>query len=113
MHFRQAEEEKIRNRKEVSQQHSGESGTVQSYMGHSYCLAHTQLFSARQQVLLIRQDVVQDKELGGDGVALSSSSTALPLLTNSKREKQNNSYRSGMSSRIELCIISECGDGNV
>ncbi len=113
MHFRQADEEKIRNRKEVSQLHSGEPGTVQSYMGHSYCLVHTQLFCARQQVLFIRQDVVEDKKLGGDGVALSSSSTALPLLTNNKREKQNNSYRSGTSSTIGLCIINECGDGYV
>ncbi len=55
------------------------------------CLVHTQLFGTRQQVLLIRQDVVEDKKLGGDGVALSSSSTALPLLPNSEREKQNNS----------------------
>lgn len=98
MHFRQAEE-KIRNRKEVSQQHSGRPGTVQCHMGYSYCLVHTQLFGARQKVLLIRQDVVEDKELGGDGVALSSSSTTFPLLTNSEREKQNNSYRSGQQNR--------------
>lgn len=97
MHFRQAEKEKIRNGTEVSQQCRGRPGTVECYMGHSYCLVRTQLFGARQQVLLIREDVVEDKELGGDGVALSSSSSsaALPLLTNSKRVKQNNSYRSG------------------
>lgn len=57
------------------------------------CFVRTQLFSASQQVLLIRKDVVEDKELGGDGVALSSSSSAaLPLLTNRKRVKKNNSY---------------------
>ena len=91
MHFRQAEEEKTRNREEVSQQHSGKPGTLRCYTGHGYCLVHTQLFGARQQVLLIRQDVVEDKELGGDGVALSSASTALPLLTNNEREKKNKS----------------------
>lgn len=48
-----------------------------------YCSVRTQLFGARQQVLLVREDVVEDEELGGDGVALSSSScsAALPLLT--------------------------------
>ena len=49
-------------------------------------MVHTQLLGARQQVLLIGQDVVENEELGGDGVALPSSSTALPLLTNGKRE---------------------------
>lgn len=83
MLFRQAEKRKIRNRKEVSQQHRREPGTVQCCMRHSYCLiVYTQLFGASQQVLLIRQDVVEDKELGGDGVALSSSKTNLPLLKN-------------------------------
>lgn len=92
MHFRQAEKEKIRNGTEARQQYRGRPGTVECYMGHSYCLVRTQLFGARQQVLLIREDVVEDKELGGDGVALSSSSSAaLPLLTNSKRVKQSNS----------------------
>lgn len=110
MHFRQAQEEKIRNRKEVSQQHSGKPGTVECYMGHSYCLVYTQLFGACQQVLLIRQDVVEDKELGCDGVALSSSSTSLPLLNNSEREKQNNSNRLGTGSTRGLCNHSECGD---
>lgn len=100
MHFRRAEDEKIRNGKEVSQHYRGKSGTVLCSMGHGYCLVHTQLFGARQQVLLIRQDVVEDKELGGDGVALPSSSTALPLLTNSKKEaKQQLQVKDGQQSR--------------
>lgn len=97
--------------KEVSQQHSGNLVTVQCYMGHRYCQVHTQLFGARQQVLFIRQDVVEDKELGGDGVALPSSSTTLSLLTNSKREAKQLQVRDGTGRKIGLCIISECGDG--
>lgn len=46
------------------------------------------MFGAGQKVLLIRQDVVEDKELGGDGVALSSSSTNLPLLKNKEEKKK-------------------------
>lgn len=46
-------------------------------------LIHTQLFGASQQVLLIRQDVVQDKQLGGDRVALPSCSTTIRLLKRS------------------------------
>lgn len=57
------------------------------------CFERTQLFSAGQQVLLIGKDVVEDEELGGDGVALPSSSAALPLLTNRKTEKENISAR--------------------
>lgn len=46
-------------------------------------LVHTQLFGASQQVLLIWQDVVQDKQLGGDRVALPSCSTTIRLLKRS------------------------------
>lgn len=82
----------------------GSQAAGQCYMGQRYCLVHTQLFGARQQVLLIRQDVVEDEELGGDGVALSSSSTALPLLTINKRE-------GGETTATGDDIISECVDG--
>lgn len=92
----------------MCQEHSTKPGTVQC-MGHSYCPVHTQLFGARQQVLLIRQDVVEDKELGGDGVALSTSPATIPLLTISKRDKQT---ATGQGRTIGLCIIRECGDGN-
>lgn len=43
------------------------------------------MFGTSQQVLLIRQNVIEDEKLGGDGVALSSSSTTVPLLTNNKK----------------------------
>lgn len=72
----------------MSQQHTGKPGTLQHCIGNYYSLVHTKLFGASQQVLLIRKDVVEDKELGCDGVALSSPSTALPLLANIEREKQ-------------------------
>lgn len=87
MHFRSAVEKRIRKRKELSQQLSGKLATAQIYIGNGYCLVHTQLFSACQQVFLKRQDIVEDKELGGDGVALSTSSAALPLLMKTDRKK--------------------------
>lgn len=55
-------------------------------------LKHTQLFGAGQQILLIGEDVVEDEELGGDGVALArTSAAALPLLTQTEQNHSNKS----------------------
>lgn len=71
----------MRSRREVSQEHKGKPNIAVFLLGNS--LIHTQLFGASQQVLLIRQDVVQDKQLGGDRVALPSCSTTIRLLKRS------------------------------
>lgn len=55
-------------------------------------MVRTQLLGASKEVLLIRQDVVEDKEPGGDGIALSSSSTTLPLLTKRAAKVQGRTW---------------------
>lgn len=71
------------------------------------CLVHTQLFGASQQVLFIGQDVVEDKKLGGDGVALSSSPTTIPLpwlpYNRDNREAKITAMRK-TGKTIRLCI---------
>lgn len=88
--------------KEVSQHLSGKSDAVLflfSFLQEYGCgLIHTQLFSASQQVLLIRQDVVKDKQLGSDGKALSSSSTTVPLLKKEQKERTTALYHQKMHS---------------
>lgn len=57
--------------------------------------AHTQLFGACQQALLVRENIVEDKKLGSDRVALSSSTAAaLPLLVCNKQSKTKTNYTS-------------------
>lgn len=111
IHFRQATKEEIRNRRVMSQRLPGRPGTAECCEGHTYCFVRTQLFGARQQVLLVREDVVEDEELGGDGVALSPSScsAALPLLTENKGMKQNKkvTVQAWTQAIKSVCIICE------
>lgn len=53
----------------------------------SHCFVRTQLLRAGQEVLLVGQNVIEDEELRGDGVACTSSSAAIPLHTNRKKER--------------------------
>lgn len=56
---------------------------------HSSC-QHTQLLGAGQEALLEGEDVVEDEELGGDGVALPhAAAAALPLLAANSGTKQD------------------------